>query len=162
MSDDYPERLLTHYLGDRWCAPLGQRLCPVALPGDGGRVGHLVLAGPEDLGRARHRLKGGMAPPTRGSEAANRPVLPPTTGAPSAPLIEVVQGIVTMRIVMPGELAGHLLPYLARGWPCLLLATPAAALSAVQLVEALHRAHQTQGRLGLLYVEPEPEPGSSG
>lgn len=49
---DLPERLLTHFVGGAWRAPLGGQMCPVL--GQGGRVlGCVVHATPADLARAR-------------------------------------------------------------------------------------------------------------
>jgi hypothetical protein len=47
LLDDLPERLLTHFVGGAWRAPLSTRL--VHVPG----LGQVVLAGPADLARAR-------------------------------------------------------------------------------------------------------------
>ncbi len=50
--DDLPERLLTHYVGAAWRAPLGGQMCPV--PGRGGVVlGQVVRATPADFARAQ-------------------------------------------------------------------------------------------------------------
>jgi hypothetical protein len=50
--DDLPERLLTHYVGGAWRAPLGGQMCVVQ--GLDGRVlGHVVCATQADLVRAQ-------------------------------------------------------------------------------------------------------------
>lgn len=50
--DDLPERLMTHFVGGAWRAPLGTQMQPVL--GQGGQVlGHIVCASAADIARAQ-------------------------------------------------------------------------------------------------------------
>ncbi|RMH39670.1 MAG: aldehyde dehydrogenase family protein [Alphaproteobacteria bacterium] len=52
MANDEPEKLLTHYVGGAWVAPLEPRHHTIVNPTDGTPAGTLVLGGPKDVDRA--------------------------------------------------------------------------------------------------------------
>ncbi len=52
MSKDHVEKLLAHYVGGAWVAPLSDRTFPVVNPANGAEEGRIVLGGVADVDRA--------------------------------------------------------------------------------------------------------------
>lgn len=142
-EEDWPERLLTHFVGGQWRAPLGQGL----------RVGPdglaVVQAGVADYVRARHAILAAV-PVWQGQSAEMRRAALPAallSGGAAAPAM----GPIALIDAVAADHAAHLGAALLAGQGALILSDPSNPRAACTLVATLACSPLPAGVIALLH-----------
>lgn len=155
MAGDLSEKLLTHFVGGVWVAPLSTTLFQVELSGEGPDVGHIVLANRADLDRVVSAARDAVGPLLALSPGQRRRLLgdAPVPGilqsSPNPPTS--ICAVVTTPGMSVQDVLTPLLQALINGQACILQSYKYNPLDGIACADLLGRTELPLGAFNLIH-----------